>query len=163
MRLSTIALMLCALNAFAAEPDSTPSPAANDDISFRSLWINAGMLSHHFDRSKGFREGNIGFGAEVGLTDDWAAYAGGFRNSDDRHSNYFGAAWRPLEWGPLRFGLIGGFFNGYQRVNHGGWFPGVLPVATLEYGNVGVNMFILPTIGDKVYGATVFQFKLRLK
>lgn len=161
MKLSAIALMLCACSAFAADAD-VPA-AANDEIAFRSLWINAGMLSHHFDRSKGFREGNIGFGAEVDLTEDWAVYGGGFRNSDDRHSNYVGAAWRPLKWGPMRFGLVGGGFNGYQRVNHGGWFPGVLPVATLEYGSVGVNMFILPTISDKVYGATVFQFKLRLK
>ena len=130
---------------------------------YKSIWVNAGMISHHFDRSKGFREGNIGIGAEVGLSEDNAIFAGGFRNSDDRHSNYLGWAWRPYQWGPVRLGLIGGVFNGYQRVNNGGWFPGVLPVATIEYGNVGVNILVLPTIGNKVYGATVFQFKLRLK
>lgn len=162
-RICATALLLCSLStsSLAAETDA-PVPA-NDDLSVKSIWINAGMLSHHFDRSKGFREGNIGLGFEVGLTDQFAVYGGGFRNSDDKHSNYLGGAWRPLQWGPVRAGLVAGMFDGYPRMNHGGWFPAVLPVASLEYDRVGVNFLIIPKIGDKVYSAAVLQFKLRLK
>ena len=56
-----------------------------------------------------------------------------------------------------------GVFDGYPRVNHGGWFPGLLPVATLEHGRFGMNLLIIPDIGDKVYGAAVLQLKFRLK
>ena len=41
------------------------------------VWINPGLYSYHFDRSKNFRDNNIGAGAEVLITVA--------RQHDDRH------------------------------------------------------------------------------
>jgi hypothetical protein len=147
--------------AYAADTKEPAEPAPLLDI--KSVWVNAGMLSYHFDRDKHFQGNNHGFGIEAGLPDGNAIFAGNFVNSVDHHSNYFGWAWRPWVLGPARVGAIVGAFDGYPRMNDGGWFPGLLPVASFEYRYVGVNLLLVPKISDKVYGAAVVQFKLRLK
>jgi hypothetical protein len=144
--------------AFAEEPtDTVPF------LDVKSVWVNAGMISRHFDRSQNFQENNHGFGIEAGLAGGNAIFAGNFVNSVDEHSNYFGWAWRPWVVGPARVGAIVGLFDGYPKMNDGGWFPGLLPVVSLEYRYVGVNFLVVPKISDRVYGAAVIQFKLRLK
>lgn len=43
---------------------------AQSDINEKKyIWINAAMLSHHFDRNKSFRENNRGFDAEGAFPD----------------------------------------------------------------------------------------------
>ncbi len=147
---------------FAAEAAEEPAEAA-PLVSFKSIWVNAGMLSYHFDRDKNFQGNNHGFGVEASLSDTNAIYGGNFINSVDKHSNYLGWAWRPWTLGPTRLGFIAGAFDGYPKVNNAGWFLAALPVLSYEYRYVGVNLLLIPEVSDKVDGAAVVQFKFRLK
>jgi hypothetical protein len=157
----SLAIFSLCISSYADDAKEAVGPAPLLDI--KSVWVNAGMLSYHFDRDRNFQGNNHGFGIEAGLADGNAIFAGNFVNSVDQHSNYFGWAWRPWVLGPARVGAIVGAFDGYPRMRNGGWFPGVLPVASFEYRYVGVNLLLVPKISDKVYGAAVVQFKLRLK
>jgi hypothetical protein len=130
------------------------------------VWLNPGIYSYHFDRSKNFREDNIGFGAEVRLTDDHALMAGTFINSDRARSYYGAYQWRPLHWRPagvnMSAGITLGAFDGYPRYRNGGWFPAALPVLAVEYKRVGVNFFVVPTISNRLDGAVAVQIMLRV-
>lgn len=147
---------------------ATTSQAADDtsppygQTGHAQVWINAGMLSRHFDRSTGYRENNYGFGAEVAISPVNSIAAGYFKNSDNLQSNYVAWMWKPWSLGPVKFGLVAGAFDGYQRVNHGRPFPAVFPLASLEYRSVGLNMTIVPNYGDRLHGAVVGQLKLRV-
>ena len=134
----------------------------NDAPGKTAIWVNGGMFSRHFERNRGFRENNYGFGVEAAFSDTNAATAGYFRNSDDVNSNYIGWVWKPWALGPAKLGLVVAAFDGYPRVNNGGWFPAAFPVASLEYHAVGVNLIVIPTVGDRLHGAVVAQFKLRI-
>ena len=130
------------------------------------VWLNAGSYSRHFDRNKNFREDNVGLGAEVWLADDHALLAGTFINSERVRSHYAAYQWRPLHWHAagikLSAGITLGAFDGYPRYLSGGWFLAALPVLTAEYKRVGVNLYIVPTIRDRLDGAVSVQFKLRV-
>jgi hypothetical protein len=130
------------------------------------VWLNPGTFTYHFDRSKDFREDNIGFGAEVWLAEDHALMAGNFINSDRMRSHYGAYQWRPLHWQPAGIkvgaGITLGVFDGYPRYRNGDWFPALLPALSVEYQRVGVNIFLVPTIRDRLDGAISLQFKLRV-
>ncbi|HQR02564.1 MAG: hypothetical protein JSR19_10975 [Proteobacteria bacterium] len=128
----------------------------------QEIWLNAGFQSRHFDQSAHFRENNTGFGIEATYTASNAVVAGEFHNSDDQVSHYWGGVWKPLQVGPARIGLVAAMFNGYPRVNSGGWFPAIFPVMSLEYHMIGVNLILIPTIGDRLHGALSAQFKIRV-
>ena len=125
------------------------------------LWLNAGMYSYHYDKSQSFNNNNVGLGAEYRFSSVASVTAGGFKNSDSTHSNYIGLYWQPLSIGPINIGLVGGAFNGYQSTNNGGWFPALLPAASIEGKWLGVNLFFIPTVGDRVHGALSLQLKLK--
>lgn len=130
------------------------------------VWINAGSYSYHFDRSKNFREDNVGFGAEVWFAEDHALMAGTFINSDRMRTHYGAYQWRPLRWqlADIKFGagVTLGAFDGYPRYRNGDWFPAALPVLAVEYKRVGANIFLVPTIRDRLDGAISIQLKLRV-
>ena len=132
----------------------------------RQVWLNPGFFSWHFDRSENFREDNWGVGAEVVLAPDHALMAGTFINSDRGRSHYASYQWRPLHWQPhgtnVSAGIALGVFDGYQKINNGGWFIGLLPLLAVEGKRVGANFSIVPTIKDRVHGAVVVQIKLRV-
>ena len=68
------------------------------DESAPQVWINPGIYSYHFDRSRNFRENNIGVGVEVVVAKDHDLMAGTFINSDRQRSRFAGYQWRPLHW-----------------------------------------------------------------
>jgi len=141
----------------AAEPPTASSP---------QVWINPGIYSYHFDRSQNFRENNIGVGAEVLLKEDHVLMAGTFINSDRARSHYGAYQWRPLHWQisgvNVSAGAAVGAFDGYPRYHNGGWFVAALPVLAIEGGRIGVNLFVIPTISDRLSGALAIQVKLRV-
>jgi hypothetical protein len=104
----------------------------------------------------------VGYGAEYRFNGAMTATAGHFYNSDRGHSSYAGVIWEPYAIGPLRLGATVAGFNGYPRVRDGGWFPALIPTMTLEYKRVGINIGIIPTIGDRLYGGVSVQLKLKL-
>jgi hypothetical protein len=52
--------------------------------------------------------------------------------------------------------------DGYPDMCDGGFFPTLLPVATLEWNRVGVNLTYIPSIAGNVSGAVARQLKLQL-
>jgi hypothetical protein len=126
------------------------------------LWLNPGLLTYHFDQVTDFNSINYGFGGEYKFSSVASLTAGTFRNSNYHQSNYLGIYWQPLAIGPVNIGLVTGFFNGYQNNNNGGFFPAILPAFTIEGKWVGVNLIVIPTIGDRVSGALSLQFKFKV-
>ena len=59
-------------------------------------------------------------------------------------------------------GITVGAFDGYPRYHNGGWFPAALPVLAMEYKQVGVNFFVVPTISNRLDGAVAVQVMLRV-
>jgi hypothetical protein len=125
-------------------------------------WVNAGMLSYHVDRSAGYNNANLGLGVEYRFASTASLTAGRFYNSDRDYSNYAGMYWQPLAVGPIKAGAVVGGFNGYPTTNHGGWFAAALPALTIEGRRLGANLFIIPTIGNRVHGALSLQLKWKV-
>ena len=145
---------------------SLPCAYAEDIQPSRQVWLNPGFFSWHFDRSKDFREDNWGVGAEVVLTPDHAVMAGNYINSDRQRSRYAAYQWRPLHWRlydiDVSAGIAVGVFDGYPKINDGGWFAALLPLLAVEGRRLGANISIVPTIKDELHGAVVLQIKLRV-
>jgi len=132
---------------------------------YPQVWLNPGFLSYHTDRDAGFREDNIGYGAELLLARDHAFFAGDFINSVRSRSTYAMYQWRPLHWQPygvdMSAGLIAGVMNGYHK-NDGGWFFGALPMFFFEGKRFGANFAILPALNpDKRLVALQLKFRVR--
>jgi hypothetical protein len=139
------------------------SSPAHADFDASRLWVNAGFYSGHFDTDKGLRNANPGLGFEYKLDDAWSVTAGRFVNSNSAHSSYVGAYYQPWHWGPVKLGVVGGVFNGYPKAFNGGWFPAVIPTASLESGHWGLNVALVPPLKDRLYGAVSFQLKYRFQ
>ena len=159
MTKSAAALLLCVLAPFARADGLFTSidPAPRSEV-----WIDSGFLTAHFDRDKGLNGENHGLGAEYRFSGTVAAVAGRFYNSDRAYSNYAGAIWQPWAIGPVRIGAAFAAFNGYPHMRDGGWFPAVVPTATVEYGRVGLNIGVVPSYKDRLYGGVSVQLKFRL-
>lgn len=126
------------------------------------LWLDTGFATWHFDSDKDLNGANRGLGAEYRFSGTLAATAGRFYNSDREYSNYAGVIWQPYAIGPVRLGAAIAAFNGYPNMRNGGWFPAAIPTATMEYGRVGVNIGIVPSYKDRLYGGISVQLKFKL-
>jgi hypothetical protein len=142
---------------------------ADDDLiqiiqleSKRQVWVNPGMVSYHFQTNQNLNGGNWGAGLEYRFNTVASLTAGRFYNSDRAHSNYAGMYYQPIAIGPIKIGAVIGGFNGYSSTNNGGWFPALLPALTWEGDRVGANVFLIPTVGDRVHGAISLQLKLKV-
>jgi hypothetical protein len=151
--LITILLMLC----------SGAQAESGLGLEAKRLWINAGFYSAHFETNKGLRNANPGLGFEYQLNEDWSATAGRFTNSNNAPSNYIGAYYQPWTVSGVKLGVVAGAFNGYPKAFNGGWFPAVIPTASLERGHWGLNMALVPPLQDRLYGALSFQLKFRFQ
>jgi len=133
------------------------APAALADV-----WINPGFYSHHFDTSKDLNNNNHGFGIEATVSKTYSLTAGVFENSDRQTSHYLGAYVMPFQRGAFKAGAAVGVFDGYPKMREGGWFPAVVPTMAIEGRRVGLNVFLIPKIGDKVNSALSFQVKFNI-
>ena len=136
---------------------------AHAEFEASRLWVNAGFYSAHFDTHSGLRNANPGLGFEYRIDDTWSATAGRFINSNSAHSSYVGAYYQPWTLAGIKLGVVAGAFNGYPKAFNGGWFPAVLPVASLESGQFGLNVALVPPMKDRLYGAVSFQLKFRFQ
>jgi hypothetical protein len=134
---------------------------ASAQVDISQVWINPGFYSLHFDRNKGLEDFNPGIGIEWPIDKTFSLTAGAFRNSDRDRSNYIGLYVMPFEFHGVKLGAVVGGFNGYQMSNNGGWFPALIPTAAIEGKNWGLNIAIIPSIKDRLYGAISFQLKYR--
>jgi len=126
------------------------------------LWLNPGFYTFHFQNDKGLNGNNLGFGGEYRYSTTSSIMAGEFHNSDWQTTHYLGWYWHPLALGPVSFGATVSGMDGYPRVVHGGWFPAVLPVASVEYKNIGLNMVFVPNYKERLYGGLSLQLKVKV-
>jgi hypothetical protein len=126
------------------------------------VWLNPGFYSYHYQRDKGLNDSNPGFGAEYRYSTVASLTAGRFYNSDRQYSNYAGVYYQPIAVGPLRLGAVFGGFNGYPKMRDGGWFLAAIPVVSFDYKSVGLNIGIIPTYKDRLYGAISIQPKVKV-
>lgn len=126
------------------------------------LWLNPGFYSYHFQRDKGLNGRDFGLGGEYRYSTVSSITLGLFDNSDRKTSHYAGWYWQPVGLGPVRFGAVFGAIDGYPKMLNGGWFPAAIPTASIEYKNLGVNLLIVPSYQNRLYGALSLQFKLRV-
>ena len=159
------ALALCA----AAAQAQTDAPVQTaswytwiDNAPRSELWVDTGFATWHFDSDKDLNGANRGLAAEYRFSGTMSAAVGRFYNSDRAWSNYAGVIWQPWAVGPVRVGAALAAFDGYPRMRDGGWFPAVIPTLTYEYKRVGVNVGIIPTYKDRLYGGISVQLKVRL-
>jgi hypothetical protein len=159
MKTAPVLLAIAALGPLAQAADVfTPV----EPVPLREFWLDSGFATYHFDRDKDLNGANTGLGAEYRFRGDLAATVGRFHNSDRKYSNYAGAIWQPFAIGPVRLGAVVAAFNGYPHMRDGGWFPALIPVATVEYKWVGVNVGFVPSYKDRLYGGLSVQLKFKL-
>jgi hypothetical protein len=101
-------------------------------------------------------------GFEATLTDTYSVTAGFFHNSDRETSRYVGVYAMPFKFGAFKVGAAVGAFDGYPKMRAGGWFPAVIPTVAYEGPQFGLNVSVIPTVGEKLHGAVTFQFKYKL-
>ena len=126
------------------------------------FWIDSGFATYHFDRDKNLNGGNRGLGFEYRFSGTMALSGGRFVNSDRFYSNYAGVIWQPFALGPVRLGAAIAAFDGYPKMRDRGWFPAVIPTFTYEYQRVGINVGVVPSYKDRLYGGISVQLKFRL-
>jgi len=157
LRIASVMLLACLSGAALADTFETIESAPLQEV-----WLNGGFYSYHFQRNKGLNDSNPGLGAEYRFSTVASVTAGRFYNSDRAYSNYAGVYYQPWKIGPVRLGAVVGGFSGYPKMRDGGWFPAVIPTLSYEYERVGLNLAIVPSYKDRLYGALSFQLKLKL-
>ncbi len=129
----------------------------------QEVWVNAGMLSYHFDRSRPHREFNYGLGAEAIFAPDHALMAGTYKNSESFQSHYLGYVYRPFHWTPsglkVSAGVALSVVDGYPSMNDRGWFAAPIPVVMVEGKKIGANFILLPNFNHGA--ALAMQLKLK--
>ena len=146
--------LLASLSTTAMAETIEPAP-------LNELWLNGGFYTWHFQRDKNLNGANGGLGAEWRFNSVASVTAGRFYNSDRAYSNYLGAFYQPWKVGPVRIGAVVGAFDGYPKMRNGGWFPAAIPTLSYEYERVGVNIAIIPTYKDRLYGGISVQLELK--
>lgn len=130
------------------------------------VWISPGTYAYHFNRGKDLRDENVGFGAEIALSDSHVLMGGSYINSNSARSHYAGYQWRSLHWRAADIDISAGVaisaFDGYPGYRDGRWFLAPLPIVSVEGRYLGANFSIIPTLEDRLDGAFAIQLKLRV-
>jgi len=125
---------------------------AADDV-----WLSATIASYHSNRNIEHNERNWGLGFEYGLSDNWRAVGGAYRNSYWRTSAYAGLLWLPVRVGPFRAGTTLAGATGYN----GPVDLVVMPTIAWEGKQFGVNLGVMPAIDRKIVNVIGLQLKAR--
>lgn len=126
------------------------------------LWLTTGFVSYHFQTDQHLRNDNAGAGLEYRYSSNSAIAAGRFNNSDWQTTRYAALFYQPVKWRKASLGGVIGLFDGYPRMNNGGWFIAVIPAISIEYQRLGANLAVIPTFHNKLHGALSLQFKFKL-
>lgn len=130
--------------------------AALAPVAQASDYLVLSGASYHFAHRDEYRGDNPGIGWERDIAESsWNYAAGYYRNSYDRDTFYAGGKWMPLAWGHAKAGAFIGVASGY-------WTPVVaIPMVSLSYERVGVNIAALPTIRNYT-GYVAIQLTLKV-
>jgi hypothetical protein len=126
------------------------------------LWLNLGFYSYHFQKEKDLNNRDFGLGGEYRFSTVSSVTLGLIDNSKRKTTHYAGWYWQPVGMGKVRLGAVAGAMDGYPNMRNGGWFVSVIPTASFEFNNVGLNLMYIPSYQDKIYGSISVQLKLKV-
>lgn len=131
-----------------------------------SVWLSPGAVSWHADRGANYNERNRGIGVEwQSATREHRIAAGTYRNSIRRDTRYAMYSWMPFatELGPVRLsaGVGLGLADGY-KVNEGRFFPVALPIVSIDYGPLGINLSAWPKLEKQESAGVAIQLRVRV-
>lgn len=141
---------------------AAPALTDIDEKPLSEVWLNPGFYTYHFKRDIDLNDRNPGGGVEYRFSTVSAVAAGRFYNSDWGHSTYVGYYWQPWSLGPVRLGAAAGLINGYPKLRDGGWFPTLIPIASIEYGRVGLTGTLVPPAGARLRAGISLQLRIKL-
>lgn len=132
------------------------------DAKTGQVWLNAGSISHHFNRDMRFNERNWGLGGEYKFNTTYSVFGGFYRNSMWDTTRYAGLSYTPWQVGQASIGVVGGVADGYKGMNDGKFFPMISPVVSIEGERIGVNIIVIPSVVSNVSNALAVQLKIRI-
>lgn len=115
-----------------------------------NLYLDANLTAYHWNRDKtkkyDYNEVNPGLGIEHD-SGDWRQMIGRYKNSLNGKSNYGLVGYTPLQYdtpiGNLKLGGVAGGVTGYPMASIA---PAAGLLATLQRGNLGLNLMAVPTV-----------------
>lgn len=107
-------------------------------------WIAVHGLAKHLDGRIHCNSTTSGLGFERGVTAAFRTIAGFYRNSNCRYSAYAGAAYLPIEVGPVRLGGLAGLVTGYRMSP----LPAAGFVAAFEWRRFGIDVVLIPPYNE---------------
>jgi len=122
-------------------------------------WIGIGGVTDHFCHGCGLNGFNPGLGVQQDFySDDLRLIGGVYYNSYYKASFYGGAAYQPIQHGPIRVGFVAGLVSNYDNLR----VPAMaLPVVSVEGEHVGVDILGGPSVANR-NGLVTINFKFKL-
>lgn len=125
-------------------------------------WGQFSVLSKHINTTERFNEKNYGAGIEYVFDQEHSIFAGQYRNSDYRNSNYAGYAFTPLGWQSFRAGIMLGLVNGYANSSNGNYLLMSAFSIKTEWKKMGANVYVIPAC-DACETPAVVALQLRIR
>lgn len=126
------------------------------------LFLEAGGVSYHTDRSAGHQERNPAAGLRWQWSDEWGVQAVRYRNSLHGLSTVVAARWTPIQFAGGRVGVLAGMVDGYAT-RDGNFVPVVVPTIGWQAGPVAVSLLAWPSIEKRgVSGGAALAVSLRI-
>ena len=162
----TIVFLILLLSVSASNAGDLPTSVLGEGTTSQTepnLWVNAGMISYHFNREISHRDLNWGYGVQSFLSDSVSLMAGNFINSKYVRSNYAALAWQPLKWHSVRMGFEIGALNGYPAIHNGNYFFAAMPCLSIRNELIGVNIILVPYYANNMHSSAIAaQFVMRV-
>jgi hypothetical protein len=127
-------------------------------ISRADTWVSLGGSSAHACHTCGYNNFNPGLGLQRDVKKDLRILGGVYYNSYYKATVYAGAGYQPLQYGMIRFGVMGGLVTNYDNLR----VPVMaLPVVSIEGARGGIDILGFPSVGSRTGLITVnLKFKL---
>ena len=121
-------------------------------------WMNIGGGSVHACHSCGYNNFNPGLGLQHDINPDLRVLGGVYYNSYYKATVYAGIGYQPLQYGMMRFGVMGGLVTNYIHLE----VPVMLlPALSVEGKKFGIDILGFPSIGSRT-GLITANLKYRL-
>jgi hypothetical protein len=121
-------------------------------------WLSVGGGSVHFCQSCAYNNFNPGLGIQKDYSNDLRLIGGVYYNSYYKATFYAGGSYQPIQYGLIKFGLMGGLVTNYNTLT----IPVmVLPALSIEGERVGVDVLGFPSVGNRT-GLVTANLKYKL-
>ena len=126
-------------------------------------YLQISGASYHFGACRfTCNEDNRGLGIQRDFTNDGVIKTlavGTLINSVNDRSYYAGGAYK-YKYGPLSLGAFGGVV--YYKSSQENLWPALLPMASLNFKHLGINVLYIPAVRSDIVPALFFQLVVKL-